>query len=332
MKISVIGFGSWGIALASVLCKNGHDVLAWDANADYVNELQKTGRNSYLPQVDIPVPVTNDENAVAQHGEVFVLTLPSKAIGEVAPLFADSFGAEKIVVCGTKGLIEGRNRNGETEMMRISEHLRGLNPSCRVAALTGPSHAEEVLKNIPTALVAASEDEAVAAAVQSICSTETFRVYTTSDIVGAEIGGALKNVIALAAGCSDGLGFGDNTKAALITRGIAEISRLGVKLGAKEQTFAGLSGIGDLIVTCTSKHSRNWQAGFSLAQGNSLDETLKKIGMVVEGVDTAKTALQLARTHNTTMPIIEEINRVLFQNKSPKTAVTDLMTRETKEE
>jgi glycerol-3-phosphate dehydrogenase (NAD(P)+) len=168
--------------------------------------------------------------------------------------------------------------------------------------------------------------------VQAVFSSANFRVYTSSDLIGAEVGGALKNVIALAAGCSDGLGFGDNTKAALITRGIAEISRLGIKMGAKEQTFKGLSGIGDLIVTCTSKHSRNWRAGFALAQGNTLDETLKEIGMVVEGVDTAKTALQLARKHDTTMPIIEEVNNVLFGNKDIRTAVTDLMLRERKEE
>ncbi|MCL2577602.1 MAG: NAD(P)-dependent glycerol-3-phosphate dehydrogenase [Defluviitaleaceae bacterium] len=326
-KISVIGFGSWGIALANVLCGNGHDVFAWDGNAEYVEELLKTRRNNYLPQVVIPssIKITADVEIAANHAEIFVLAMTSKAVSAVAPVFASYFNAEKIVVNGAKGL-------EETKQIRISEYLRSLNNDCRFAALTGPSHAEEVLKNIPTAVVAASEDKSVATAVQAVFSSENFRVYTSSDLIGAEIGGALKNVIALAAGCSDGLGFGDNSKAALITRGVAEISRLGVKMGAKEQTFAGLSGMGDLIVTCTSKHSRNWRAGFSLAQGNSLDETLKQIGMVVEGVGTAKTALQLARKHNTTMPIIEEINKILFENKNPKTAVTDLMLREQKNE
>jgi len=326
-KISVIGFGSWGIALADVLCRNGHDVLAWDGGAEYIAELRETRKNSYLPQVIIPerIRLTNDVLEAANHAEIFVLAVPSKTIAATTNVFAQYFNADKIVISGAKGL-------EESKQIRISEYVRGLNGDCRFAALTGPSHAEEVLKGIPTAIVAASEDDAVAAAVQDVFSSENFRVYTSSDLIGAEIGGALKNVIALAAGCSDGLGFGDNTKAGLITRGMAEISRLGVNMGANAQTFAGLSGIGDLIVTCTSKHSRNWRAGFSLAQGNSLDETLKQIGMVVEGVDTAKAALKLARKHNTSMPIIEEINKVLFENKSPKTAVTDLMCRETKEE
>jgi len=321
MKISVIGFGSWGIALASVLCKNGHDVTAWDSNAEYVSELAKTRRNSYL---DIAVPsciaVTSDVSD-ANGAEVFVLALPSKSIGCAVPLFAPYFCGGKIVVNCSKGFEESRK-------LRISEYLREVSGDIRVVSLTGPSHAEEVLRNIPTALVAASEDESAVQEVQNIFSSNNFRVYTSSDLIGAEMGGALKNVIALAAGCSDGLGFGDNTKAALITRGIAEISRLGVAMGAKESTFAGLSGIGDLIVTCTSRHSRNWRAGFSLANGNSLADTLKNIGMVVEGVDTAKTALELACRHGVSMPIIEEINKVLFENKSPKAAVADLMMRE----
>lgn len=325
-KISVIGFGSWGIALACLLDKNGHNVLAWDMEA-YVNELHKTRRNRYIPEVIIPssIGITHDVKAAGEHAEIFVIALPSKAIAMVATQFAQYFSSERVVVSGAKGL-------EETRQIRISEYLHEISPDLRFVALTGPSHAEEVLKNIPTAVVAASKCKETASVVQAIFSSENFRVYTSSDLIGAEIGGALKNVIALAAGCSDGLGFGDNTKAALITRGIAEITRFGIKLGAKEQTFAGLSGIGDLIVTCASKHSRNWRAGFSLAQGKSLVETLKNIGMVVEGVDTAKTAQKLAYKHGVSMPIVEEINKVLFEGKSPKNSVSDLMLREKKEE
>jgi len=325
-KISVIGFGSWGIALASVLDKNGHDVTAWD-NEAYVNELIETRRNNYLPEVVIPssIKITHDIETAAKHAEIFVLGLTSKAVSITAPIFAPYFTEGKIVVSGAKGL-------EETSQIRISQYLQKICNGCSVAVLTGPSHAEEVLKNIPTTIVAAAEDEKIAEIVQDIFLSESFRVYTSTDLIGAEIGGALKNVIAVAAGCSDGLGFGDNTKAALITRGIAEITRLGVAMGAKEQTFAGLSGIGDLIVTCTSQHSRNWRAGSMLAKGKMLDDVLKEVGMVVEGVDTAKTALQLARKYNVEMPIVEEINKVIFENKSPKDAVVDLMLRERKEE
>jgi glycerol-3-phosphate dehydrogenase (NAD(P)+) len=323
-KISVIGFGSWGIALACLLERNGFDVTAWD-NAEYVAKLLKTRRNEYLPEVELPLSIKiTSEITDVEDAEVFVLALPSKAIGKIVPMFAPFFIGEKTIVNVSKGL-------EENSQIRISEYLKKI-CNCPVAVLTGPSHAEEVLKNIPTAVVAASENENTASIVQKIFSSENFRVYTSADLIGAEIGGALKNVIAVAAGCSDGLGFGDNTKAALITRGIAEITRLGVAMGAKEQTFAGLSGIGDLIVTCTSKHSRNWRAGFSLAKGNSLDATLAEIGMVAEGIDTAKTALSLAKKYNVDMPIVEEINKVIFENKSPKNAVADLMLREKKEE
>ncbi|MCL2387843.1 MAG: NAD(P)-dependent glycerol-3-phosphate dehydrogenase [Defluviitaleaceae bacterium] len=324
-RITVIGFGSWGIALGLLLDKNGHKITAWD-NEAYVTKLLKTRKNEYLPEIVIPesITITHDITTATESAEVFVFASTSKGVGITAPKFAPFFTSDKIITICAKGL-------EETRQIRLSQYLQELCNS-QVATLTGPSHAEEVLKNIPTAVVAAAEDEKTAEAVQSIFSADSFRVYTSSDIIGAEIGGALKNVIALAAGCSDGLGFGDNTKAALITRGIAEITRLGVAMGAKEKTFSGLSGIGDLIVTCTSQHSRNWRAGYSLAQGKTLNETLTAIGMAVEGVDTAKTALQLAHNHKITMPIIEEINKVLFQNKSPREAVSDLMQRELREE
>ena len=325
MKISVIGFGSWGIPLGCLLDKNGHEVTAWD-NEAYINELIKTRRNDYLPNVVIPssINITSNIQTAAESAEVFVFACASKAVPCVAEKFAPFFSSEKMIVNASKGLIED-------SLIRISEFLQNI-AGCRVAVLTGPSHAEEVLGNIPTAVVAASEDEKAAETVQDAFASENFRVYTSTDIIGAELGGALKNIIAVAAGCSDGLGFGDNTKAALITRGIAEITRLGVAMGAKEQTFAGLSGIGDLIVTCTSKHSRNWRVGSSLAQGKNLSEALAIVGRVAEGIDTAKAALLLAQKHNVNMPIVEEINKVLFESKNPKEAVVDLMLRDKKGE
>ncbi|MCL2199933.1 MAG: NAD(P)-dependent glycerol-3-phosphate dehydrogenase [Defluviitaleaceae bacterium] len=325
-KITMIGFGSWGIPLGCLLDRNGHFVTAWDSSETYVDMLNKTGKSDCLPDMVIPssIKITNDIAAAAQGSEIFVCTLTSKNLGKFAPMFAEHFTEGTIIVSGSKGLEEASQK-------RISEYLRSLGKS-EVAVLTGPSHAEEVLLNIPTAILAASDNEKAAAVVQEIFSSDTFRVYTSTDLIGAEIGGALKNVIALAAGCSDGLGFGDNTKAALITRGIAEITRLGVAMGADAATFGGLSGIGDLIVTCTSQHSRNWQAGNALAQGNTLEQTLKKVGRVAEGIDTAATALELAHKYDIKMPIVEEINRVLFEGKSPKDAVTDLMLRELKRE
>lgn len=323
-NITIIGFGSWGIALACLLDKNGHKITAWDNSAEYVNEITETRKNSYLPDILIPksIKITNDPLDAAASADIYVLALPSKALDLVQSKFAQYFSSgNPTIVSVSKGL-------EETRKIRICQYLKEIAPNCAVAALTGPSHAEEVTKNIPTAVVVASENEKTAQEVQAIFTGDNFRVYTSTDLIGAEIGGALKNVIALAAGCSDGLGFGDNTKAALITRGIAEITRLGVAMGAQERTFAGLSGIGDLIVTCTSRHSRNWRAGYLLANGKNLDEMLTEIGMVVEGVTTAKTAQQLAENHNVNMPIVEEINKIIFNNKPPKDAVADLMLRE----
>jgi len=326
-NITLIGFGSWGIALACLLDKNGHKITAWDNDAAYINKLAATRQNEYLPGITIPqsINITSDANIAAEAADIFVFALPSKSLNIIPELFAKHFTAGQIIVSVSKGF-------DEATQTRICQYLQEQAPSCAIVALTGPSHAEEVIKGIPTAVVAASCDEKAAETVQNIFSTETFRVYTSTDVIGVELGGALKNVIALAAGCSDGLGLGDNTKAALITRGIAEITRLGVAMGAKEQTFGGLSGIGDLIVTCTSQHSRNWRAGYLLAKGKNLSDVLSEIGMVVEGAATAETALQLARKFNVEMPIVEEINKVLFQNKSPAEAVKDLMLRKMKDE
>ncbi|MCL2372744.1 MAG: NAD(P)-dependent glycerol-3-phosphate dehydrogenase [Defluviitaleaceae bacterium] len=326
-NITMIGFGSWGIALACLLDRNGHKVAAWDSNADYVGRLAVSRQNEYLPGVVIPqsICITSDAAVAAKTADIFVFALPSKGLGVIPQLFAGFFKPGVVIVSVSKGFDEG-------SQARICEYLQGHAPGCAVVALTGPSHAEEVIKGVPTAVVAASACEAAAETVQHVFSTDTFRVYTSTDVIGVELGGAIKNVIALAAGCSDGLGLGDNTKAALITRGIAEITRLGVAMGAKEQTFGGLSGIGDLIVTCTSQHSRNWRAGYLLAKGKGLGEVLAEVGMVVEGAATAETALQLARKFNVEMPIVEEINNVLFAGKTPDEAVRDLMLRGMKDE
>ena len=325
-NITVIGFGSWGIALACLLAKNGHAVTAWEFSPAVAAHLDtEREHKTFLPGVKIPktIRITHDVKESAENAEMFLVTLPSHAIAQAIPKFVPYFTNDKIVVSASKGLVEGK---------RICEFLAELAPMCKIVSLTGPSHAEEVGRHMPTTVVAASICEEAAKITQDVFSGGNFRVYTTPDIVGAELGGAIKNVIALAAGIVDGLGFGDNTKAALMTRGLAEIARLGIAMGADEHTFAGLSGIGDLIVTCTSKHSRNWRAGNLLAAGKSTDDVLKEVGMVVEGIHTAKTAQKLAQKYNVDMPIVDEINKVLFEGKNPKDAVVDLMLRDKKDE
>ena len=324
-NIAVIGFGSWGIALACLLAENGHNVNAWEFDPDVAARLDaEREHKTFLPGVKIPdtICITHDTEKAAGNADVFLITLPSHAIACAIPQFVPYFKG-KIVVSASKGLVDGK---------RICQFLEEIAPNCKIAGLTGPSHAEEVGRHMPTTVVAASTCEETAKTVQDIFSVGNFRVYTTLDIIGAELGGAVKNVIALAAGIVDGLGFGDNTKAALMTRGLAEIARLGVAMGADEHTFAGLSGIGDLIVTCTSQHSRNWRAGNLLAKGKPADDVLKEVGMVVEGIHTAKTAQELAHKYGVEMPIVDEINKVLFEGKNPKDAVVDLMLRNKKDE
>ena len=321
-KITMIGFGSWGIAMACLFEKNGHSVTMFEPNAPLAELLHQTRENERsLPGITIPqnIKITSQiDEAVC--GDILVVALSSKAIPDVMPQIAPLLRKGQIIVNASKGLIE----KGQ---MRITEYLQELAPQCKIACLSGPSHAEEVSRFMPTFIVAASECEPTANRLQDAFSGDAFRVYTSTDLIGVELGGVLKNVIALAAGISDGLGFGDNTKAGLMTRGIAEISRLGVAMGANEATFAGLSGIGDLIVTCTSKHSRNWRGGNLLAQGKSATEVLAEVNMAVEGINTAKSVLELARKHNVDMPIVEEVNKILFEGKDPRIAVTDLMQR-----
>ena len=326
MKICILGFGSWGVALACLLNGNGHSVRAWEHDEGMARRLNELREHPYLPGVKIPqeVVISSSIEGLAHKADCIVVALPSHVIPKAMPALA-KYCDNKLVVSVSKGFVEDG-------LLRISQYIGGLVQNAHIVALTGPSHAEEVSRALPTAITAASDDASAAKAVADVFSNDNFRVYTTNDIIGAELGGALKNVIALAAGISDGLGFGDNTKAALMTRGIVEIARLGIAMGAKEHTFAGLSGIGDLIVTCTSTHSRNWRAGNLLAKGKSVDEALGQVQMVVEGVHTAKAALLLSEKHGVDMPIVKEVNKILFKNKNPQQAVEDLMQRDKKVE
>ena len=326
-NITMIGCGSWGVALSCLLCGNGHAVRAWEYNAARAEELQSTRRSPLLPGAVLPadVLVTNDMAEACAGADMVFVAVPSGAMRATMERLAPLLPAGMVAVCVSKGLENGT-------LLRLSEVMEDAAPQCRAAVLSGPSHAEEVVRGLPTTVVAASRHDGVPELVQECMLADAFRVYTNADIVGVELGGALKNVIALAAGLSDGLGYGDNTKAALMTRGMAEIARLGAAMGAELATFAGLSGIGDLIVTCTSMHSRNRRAGILLGQGKPLDEVLAEVGMVVEGIHTARAAYELARKNGVDMPIIAEINRVLFEGKNPRRAVADLMTRDRRDE
>ncbi len=325
--VAVIGSGSWGTALAIQLKRAGNNVILWSFKEEEAAAILSERENKeFLPgiKLDSDIVITSKDEDVTW-ADMIVFSTPSKFVRNMAKRFAPFVKENQIVVNVAKGLEEG-------SLLRLSQVIKEEIPQCRVAVLSGPSHAEEVGRNMATAIVAASEDASVAEEVQNAFMTPMFRVYTNSDIVGVELGGALKNLIALAAGISDGCGFGDNTKAALMTRGLHEISRLGVAMGAKRETFAGLAGVGDLIVTCTSMHSRNRRAGILLGQGKTLKEALDEVHMVVEGVSNAKAAYELSKKLNINMPITHEINTVLYEGKDVKQAVYDLMTRDKVEE
>lgn len=326
MKISVIGAGSWGTALARLLDSNGHQVTLWSIIEAEVKMLQeKREQVDKLPGAMLSdrIVVTGDMELATKDQEMIIFAVPSSFVRKTAQLLHSYIQKDSLIINVAKGLED------ET-LFTLQQVINDVLPGNEVVALSGPSHAEEVARNIPTSVVAATKDENTVKKVQDVFMNETFRVYGSQDVTGTEIGAALKNVIALAAGISDGLGFGDNTKAALMTRGMAEISRLGVAMGANNATFNGLTGIGDLIVTCTSMHSRNRRAGILIGQGATLDEALAEVKMVVEGVYSAKAALHLAQKFQVEMPIIEKINEVLFENKSPKEAVIELMSRDKK--
>lgn len=323
MKISVLGAGSWGTALAVLLCENGHQVTIWSIDQREVEMIREHREQvEKLPGVKVPekIQVTNDLESSVKGQELIVLAVPSIFTRSTAKSMAPYVSQGQIIVNVSKGIEEGT-------LMNLTDVIEDEIPVARVGVLSGPSHAEEVGRKLPTTVVAGAHDKETAEIIQDAFMNCYFRVYTSPDMVGIELGAALKNVIALAAGIVDGLGFGDNTKAALITRGIAEITRLGLAMGSRMETLGGLSGIGDLIVTCTSKHSRNHNAGYLIGQGKTYQEAMDEVKMVVEGVYSAKAALALAKKYEVEMPITEQVNRVLFEGISAKEAVPSLLTR-----
>lgn len=327
-KVSVIGAGSWGTALSLLLHKNGHEVTVWSIVAEEIEMLKKEHEHKdKLPGVKLPEDMifTTDLKEAVTGKDVLVLAVPSPYTRSTAHLLKDVMADGQIIVDVAKGI-------EEKTLMTLSQIIKEEVPQANVAVLSGPSHAEEVGRGIPTTIVVGAKSKANAEYIQNLFMSDVFRVYTSPDVQGIELGAALKNVVALAAGIADGLGYGDNTKAALITRGIAEIGRLGLAMGCKYETFAGLSGIGDLIVTCASKHSRNRKAGMLIGQGYTMDEAMNEVKMIVEGVYSAKAAIALSKKYQVSMPIIEQVNLVLFENKPADEAVKDLMFRDKRSE
>ena len=326
-KVSVLGGGTWAIGLTIQLASAGHDVTVWSALESEIEMLSTTHAHKMLPGATIPesVKYTLDDKEAVTDKDILVMAVASSFTRKTAARLAPYIKDGQIIVDVAKGIEEGT-------LKTLSEQILDEIPKARVAALSGPTHAEEVSRYMPTTIVASSPDKEVAMYIQDVFMTDTLRVYTSSDIKGVELGGSLKNVVALAAGIADGLGYGDNAKAALITRGIAEISRLGVKMGCRPETFSGLTGMGDLIVTCASMHSRNRRCGILLGQGKSLEEAQKEVGMGVEGIYSAKAAIELGKKYNVSLPIIEQVNLILFEGKDAGTAVKELMLREKKDE
>ena len=328
MKITVLGAGTWGIALTILLAENKHEVTIWSKLPKEIEELDKNrSAIKNLPGAVLPESVVctiNLEEALAGT-EMIVMAVASVYIRETANRISSMIPQGMIIVNVAKGI-------EEATLKTLTEVIEDEIPQAEVAVLSGPSHAEEVSRKIPTTIVAGAGKKEVADKIQDTFMTDFFRVYTSPDVIGIELGGSLKNVIALAAGVLDGAGFGDNTKAALMTRGIAEISRLGIAMGGKYETFAGLSGMGDLMVTCTSKHSRNRNAGVLIGQGKTAKEAMEEVNQVVEGVHSAKAAFLLGEKYQVELPIVEQVNKVLFDEKPVKEAIYDLLIREKTEE
>ena len=327
-NVGVLGAGSWGTALSVLLSDNGHQATVWSIDENEVKMLnEKREHELKLPGVKLPddMVITGDLESAIKGKDFLVLAVPSPFTRSTAQKMSPFVAEGQIIVDVAKGI-------EESTLMTLSRQIEEEIPQADVAVLSGPSHAEEVGRKLPTTCVIGAKTRKTAEYLQSMFISRVFRVYTSPDILGIELGGSLKNVIALAAGIADGLGYGDNTKAALITRGIAEISRLGVKMGGKIESFTGLTGIGDLIVTCASVHSRNRKAGYLIGQGKSVQEAMDEVQMVVEGVYSAKAAAKLAKKYDVSMPIVEEVNKVLFEGKSPAQAVDDLMQRESRSE
>lgn len=331
-KIAVLGAGSWGTTLAIVLSENGHDVTLWEYLVEQAERLRREHENkTFLPGVPIPesIAVTSELDDAIQGAQLLLFVVPTHTMRGVAKRVGSSKALvrDAVVVNASKGL-------EEKTLLRMSELLAENLPVPpeRILSLMGPSHAEEVSRRIPTSVVVAGVDETIAARVQVVFSTPYFRVYTNSDLLGVEIGVALKNCIAIAAGILDGVGYGDNTKAALVTRGLAEIARLGVAMGAAQETFSGLAGVGDLVVTCLSRHSRNRHVGEEIGRGKTLQEVLDGMVMVAEGVRTTRAAVEMGKRYGVELPIIEMVYQVLFEDRDPREAVDALMTRPLRQE
>ncbi|MCR4649338.1 MAG: NAD(P)H-dependent glycerol-3-phosphate dehydrogenase [Lachnospiraceae bacterium] len=323
-KIAVLGAGSWGIALAKHLYNNKNEITVWSALEDEITMLrEKREHKDKLPGVILPEDMifTADMEEAVKDKAVIVMAVPSPFVKSTSASLSRYYKEGQVIVNVAKGI------EGDT-LLTLSEVIEREIPNSTVAVLSGPSHAEEVGRGVPTTIVVATKKKETAVFLQNLFMNEVFRVYTSPDVKGVEIGAALKNVIALAAGIADGLGYGDNTKAALITRGMAEIARLGKAMGGKPETFYGLSGIGDLIVTCASMHSRNRRAGILLGQGKTLEEAQAEVKMVIEGANCAKAALALAEKYDVCMPIVSEVNKILFENKPARDVVNELMLRD----
>lgn len=327
MNISVLGSGAWGTALAMLLVENGHDVTLWSYAEEESRVLRETGENPMLKGVPLPkeLKLTSDIYCT-KDCKVVILATPSFAVRVTARKLAQVVAPGTIVVLVSKGIEK------DTSLTLTQAIEEELGDGCKVVALSGPSHAEEVGRRVPTTVVSASKDQQAAELIQDIFMNERFRVYASGDVIGVELSAALKNVIALCAGVCDGMGYGDNTKAALMTRGLTEIARLGEALGGRKETFAGLAGVGDLIVTCTSMHSRNRRCGILIGQGMPVEQALKEIGAVVEGYYAAATAKTLADKWGVEMPITQAAYQVLYENKDPKAVIRELMTRAKKHE
>lgn len=322
--IGVIGAGSWGVALSLLLYHNGHEVTVWSALEEEILMLSTNREHKEkLAGVKLPLEIqfTTELKTAILNKDMLIMAVPSMFTRSTAHDMKEFVKEGQIIVNVAKGI-------EESTLMTLTQIIEDEIPQANAAALSGPSHAEEVGKGIPTTCVAGAKDKETAERIQSVFMNEVFRVYTSPDLLGIELGGALKNVIALAAGIADGLGYGDNTKAALITRGIAEIARLGTAMGGRKETFAGLSGIGDLIVTCASIHSRNRRAGVLIGKGYTMQEAMAEVKMIVEGVYSAKAAMALGQKYQVQLPIIEQVNKVLFEGKRADEAVKELMIRD----
>ena len=326
-KISILGGGSWGIALAVLLNKNGHEITVWSVLENEIKMLQEMHEHKMLPGVKLSEDMifTADDKEAVEGKDLLIMAVASAYTRQTAHRIASLTAEGQKILNVAKGI-------EEHTLMTLSEIIEQEIPQADVAVMSGPSHAEEVGRGIPTSIVVGAKSKATAEYIQNLFMNEVFRVYISPDVLGLELGGSLKNVVALAAGIADGLGYGDNTKAALITRGITEIARLGTAMGGKFETFCGLTGIGDLIVTCASMHSRNRRAGILIGQGKSYEEAMAEVQMVVEGVYSAKAAMELAGKYEIQMPIIEQVNKVLFEGKNAAQAVKELMLRDKKEE